>query len=360
MFTSNHYVPILMGRQGEYTAMAELSDEARSRMTPLIAVPPVPYDFANEREARTVEEHVRGTAEKIKKAWGERPFFLDSPWLVMDAGGVRHAIESVFDECRSEGLAAIPVTGPSRPLPFHEAVRRIHQADGRGICMRVEPEDFEDPFVLAAQMDELLSFFRIRRQECDLILDFKSVPSTVGPMVLAVISTLAAMPALLEWRTITWAGTAFPENMSSVSAGSVHPIPRTEWEIWTTLTQRQSIPRFPSYGDYAISFPEPTEIDPRMMRMSANLRYTADQKYGTWLILKGRNVRDHGFDQFRGLCRALVLRPEYPGPGYSWADAFIKECAEDKTGPGNATTWRKIGTNRHLTVITRDLASRGP
>jgi hypothetical protein len=27
------------------------------------------------------------------------------------------------------------------------------------------------------------------------------------------------------------------------------------------------------------------------------------------------------------------------------------------TGPGNATTWRKVGTNHHLTLVTRELAN---
>ncbi len=28
-----------------------------------------------------------------------------------------------------------------------------------------------------------------------------------------------------------------------------------------------------------------------------------------------------------------------------------------KTGPGNATTWRKVGTNHHLTLVAREIAS---
>lgn len=59
-----------------------------------------------------------------------------------------------------------------------------------------------------------------------------------------------------------------------------------------------------------------------------------------WLVVKGRNVRQYGFDQYFDLCRLLAERPEYCGANLSWGDAYIYG-AERRTGPGNATTWRK-------------------
>jgi hypothetical protein len=82
--------------------------------------------------------------------------------------------------------------------------------------------------------------------------------------------------------------------------------------------------------------------------------YTAQDD---WLIVKGRNVRQYGFDQYFELCRALVGRPEYYGRDFSWGDNFIAQCATRELGPGNATTWRKVGTNHHLTVVVRALAN---
>jgi hypothetical protein len=42
------------------------------------------------------------------------------------------------------------------------------------------------------------------------------------------------------------------------------------------------------------------------MRMSANIRYTAREN---WLVVKGRNVRQYGFDQYFDLCGTLVDDP---------------------------------------------------
>lgn len=77
-----------------------------------------------------------------------------------------------------------------------------------------------------------------------------------------------------------------------------------------------------------------------------------------WLVIKGRNVRQYGFEQYFELCGALVNRNEYSGAGFSWADDYIAKCAGRESGPGNATTWRKVGTNHHLTLVARQLASR--
>lgn len=354
----HHYVPILMGRQGEYTAVEQLKETDKIGMSPLFEVPPVPWDFSNDAPAKDTRAHVTGTAAKIAKAWGQRRFFLDLPWLTQErVDDDRYAVEFVFEECRTASIAAVPVTGLARVTGYQEVVRSIVRADKRGVCLRVEPDDLDNPFTLDSELQELLEFLGVGRRDCDLIFDFKSLSGPTGPLVLAVSSLLGVLSSLDEWRSLTWAGTAFPENLSGVPSGTVQELPRSEWDIWSTLVARKAVPRVPSFGDYGISYPEPVEIDPRLMRMSANLRYTARSPYGTWLVLKGRNVRDHGFDQFNSLCRVLIKRPEYDKKDYSWADDFIDKCAHDEAGPGNATTWRQVGTHRHIIAILRDLSN---
>ena len=87
--------------------------------------------------------------------------------------------------------------------------------------------------------------------------------------------------------------------------------------------------------------------------MSANLRYTLEEE---WLIFKGRNVRDYGYEQFNGLCRTLLQHKEYSGATFSWGDNYISQCAADKGGPGNASTWRKVGNSHHLSFVVYQLS----
>lgn len=359
MFDHKHYVPILKGKLGEYGALETLEPLPKSRLTPLIELWPIPWDFEAERPAKSIDTHLKKVAQSAKKHWGtERPLFLDLLYIasseVMKDG--RHPLNYVFDEARGHGVQLIPTTGINRDTSYQEAVRDTITVDGRGVCIRLENDDFEDIAELNGELSKLLKFFQLSPAETDLVMDFKELSEgQTSPIIIAVRSILNSLLDVNDWRTITFTGTGFPENLSQLSSSRINRRPRTEWVIWTALANnRNRIPRLPTFGDYAIAHPEPVEVDPRLMRMSANLRYTTSND---WIILKGRNVRDYGYEQFNGLCRILTQLPEYSGPSLSWGDNYIRNCASDIEGPGSATTWRKVGTNHHLTFVTEQLAS---
>jgi len=163
------------------------------------------------------------------------------------------------------------------------------------------------------------------------------------------------LPYLGDWRSFTLAATALPENLAGYQPG-INRRERTEWLAWIEFLQNPGgVERLPSFGDYGINNPTLNEVDPRLIRMSANLRYTAVTE---WLLCKGRNVRNYGFDQFNGLCQDLVQLPEYAGTAFSWGDTYIDRCARGVDGPGNATTWRKVGTSHHVALVNDQIANQ--
>lgn len=164
------------------------------------------------------------------------------------------------------------------------------------------------------------------------------------------------MPRLNEWRRVIIAASSFPEDLSDVDASSVTMLPRREWLLWESLRRKpKQLPRGNLIcADYPIAHPVPREIDPRMMRMSASIRYTTALG---WLVVKGRNVRQFGFEQYFELASLLASRPEYSGPGFSWGDGYIAQCAAGTSGPGNATTWRKVSTNHHVSLVVDQLSN---
>jgi hypothetical protein len=188
----------------------------------------------------------------------------------------------------------------------------------------------------------------------DLILDLRAVsPNEENTLRAAIPVLVRSILDLGEWRSFTLAATAFPETLIELPPSSVSLIARLEWIVWRNLIARRRIPRLPSFGDYAVASPQPSEVDPRIMRPSASIRYTTDD---AWLIPKARNLRDFGFAQFHDVCRDLIARAEYSGPGFSWGDWYIDECANHRVGTGNLTTWRKAGTSHHLACVTRQIA----
>src|SRR5260370_39656683 len=115
------------------------------------------------------------------------------------------------------------------------------------------------------------------------------------------------LPSLDSWRSFALCGTGFQADLMGLPPQAISSIPRREWTLWRELVSKRSLGRMPSFGDYAIAGPQPSEVDPRIMRPSASIRYTTDE---SWLILKGRNLRDNGFVQFHQVSQVLVNSPE--------------------------------------------------
>jgi hypothetical protein len=212
---------------------------------------------------------------------------------------------------------------------------------------------------LVADIQRLLTDFGAQPQSIDLIVDLGAVPTnqfdffTQGVQV-----ALARIPNLQAWRSFTVAGAGFPENLAGITAATITNLPRPEWLLWTRLTNGVgSLARNPTFGDYGISHPVLPDLDPRMMAPSASIRYTAENH---WVIVKGRGTRTAGaggFTQFRGLCRSLIQHQDYRGRAFSWGDMFIDECAANRGGTGNLTTWRQVGTNHHIKLVLHQIAS---
>jgi len=354
------YVPILKGKEGEFAALEELSDAVRDAVLPLVEVPRIPYDYANERPAKTLEEHIAGIAERLHRCWPNRPLYLDLPWFgeaeQLHDGTI--AVQRVLGDCRDENVDVIPVIGTSSSPMYLAAVREHVTGCDSGVCIRLTEADFDeegDADEPEARVDALMDAVHLAdAEQVDMILDLANIGADLGRATLVARAVIGSAPRPAQWRRFIVAAASFPENLSEVGAATTTRLSRLEWELWQRLRRRRGLRHDAIFGDYAIAHPIPTELDPRTMRMSASIRYTTPEH---WLIVKGRNVRQYGFDQYNELCRTLIALPEYSGEDFSWGDGFIARCARGTAGPGNATTWRKVGTNHHLTLVAGQLAN---
>ena len=358
MFDRKHYVPILKGRMGEYGALESLNLDLRDSLTPLIEIPPIPWDWAEEQPAKSVDDHLAKVGINFEKSIGtEKPFFVDLLWIPdserMEDGSL--PLEYVFGTARDLGIFPVPVINLVRSDDFLSAVREIIREDQRGVCLRIQREDFTEFDDLENVMLETLRTVSATPEDTDLILDLRSILAPRQIAIEELIELIQSTPRLSAWRSFTVSATAFPENLSGLPPSESTPIERTEWLLYRALRRRRrELDRMPTFGDYAISHPEAAEVDPRIMRPSASIRYTREE---SWLVLKGRNLRDNGFGQFYQVCRDLIVRPEYSGRSFSWGDGYIYECAAQRCGPGNLTTWRKVGTSHHLVFAVRQIAT---
>jgi hypothetical protein len=210
-------------------------------------------------------------------------------------------------------------------------------------------------FDLDGSIDEVLSALGIDLDELDIVVDM-GAPNfePLDEFAQLVSGLLGASPLLEQARSLVLAGTSFPDSLAAFDK-ALHVVPRREWQLYKKVLElKPSNRRIPTFGDYAIAHPVLVAGDMRLLKPSANVRYTTRN---AWALVKGRNVRDHGFAQYRDQCKKLIDSGHFAGAGYSAGDRYIEDCAKHGGSTGNMSTWRWVGTNHHLTRVVRDLSS---
>ena len=353
--TSIMYTPMLKGKDGELGALGVASLKTRAAMLPVLDVAPVPWDFKNDRPAKTLDQHLEKLPRRLQKYWGPGQRFGLDFMHISDGKRLKdgtHPLEAVVERCRAASLDVVPVVGPDRDAAFYEAARAACARSRHGAALRIPRDRFHEPSLFS----ELLQETGLQAQECDLILDLRDVAQDdVQRAAMDALGALQSLPGAMRWRTVTVAASGFPHDLSKVKKNSKGSFPRTALAIWKRLRELGSeLPRVPLYGDYGITHPDLSEMDPRTMKMSANIRYTRANEF---LVVKGNLVKPHGYRQMYDLCRRLVDTVEDFDPSLSWGDDFIAACARNEGSTGNATTWRKLGTSHHFAVVVPQIAS---
>src|SRR5690348_3074117 len=232
------YVPVLKRKEGEFAALVALYADIKSSIMPLIEIPDVPYDYANDRIAKTLDEHIRGIAGRVSRCWQGNPLYVDLPWLeegILPDG--RPAISMLLADCNSLGVKATPVISTRNSEGYIDAVVRHSTTTGTGACVRLDVDDFEEDVDLEADVNRLIARFE-NKTNIDLLLDLKHVGEDENRTLLLTRSLLSMMPKNIDWRRLILAGASFPEDLSEIGAETIVTFPRTEWNLWKTLQRR--------------------------------------------------------------------------------------------------------------------------
>jgi hypothetical protein len=358
-FDHKHYVPCLRAKMGEFVALRELTHTVKSSITPILEIPERDWDFENEEYKKTIDEHINRFPGLVADCWGTNEVFIDAPTISPQdsmASGA-HPMDYIFSQLAAHNVAAIPVTGPYRDPAYQNAVRTIAGRDGRGVCIRIQPEDLQAGN-LASELQALIEGFGLSSGEIDLILDLDYINAApqlhmFQATAISFLTNNALVPAA---RTLTLLSAAFPVNLGGFGIG-ISSTPRTDWQLWGNIIATPNLPRLPSFGDYAIGNPDTTQIDPRIMRMSASIRYTSNDE---WYIFKGyavNNAAQGGASQYHSLCQNIVGHSSWCGRHFSWGDQFIYDVANHNAGPGNGQSWRQAPTNHHLHFVVEQISN---
>ena len=347
-FGSNHYVPILKLKRGEKAALGRVAPNRRSRITPLLQVVERTPDKAVEAHIETAFKDLAANAALYPRC------FIDVQEIAAD-GPV--AAAAVFDRASAAGIIFSPVTSVTRITDVAAALNNRQH----GLALRLTRAEFEEG-ALAQRIATFLSTHQVTAGEIDLIIDLGAVEEMIADGVAALAgSFLAEVPHQEDWRTFTLSACAFPISMGGVERHSHDLVERVDWLAWrdSLYTNRGGLTRLPSYSDYAIQHPSGVEgFDPRIMQVSATIRYTTDEH---WLLIKGESTRSvRPGEQFPELATRLVyghLHSYFAGPGHCNGCKSMKEAADGVDGYGSAEVWRRLGTIHHLSKVIDGLDS---
>lgn len=355
-FNHKYYIPCLRWKMGEYQAISHLNNTIKNNLIPLIEVPEIGWDFEKNIEAKTLDAQIEPFPKRVLNKWGQAPCFIDMHYIdfskLMTDG--THAAKFIFDGLREKNCFAIPTIYLDSDNTYQKEIKLILEKDKMGVCLRMFIEQASKQ-TLKKDIDTLLKNLEIQLDEIHLILDI-GAPNFIPLVGFAKLirKIVNDIPRLNDWKTFSIIGTSFPKSMGGIERG-ITILPRHEWILYKEIIKdfsRQEL-RLPTFGDYVINHPSISEIDMRLIKPAAVIRYTIDDM---WCIIKGKNIREN-HEEYRDLSKMLISTQYYFGPQFSYGDEFIEKCALNAEKLGNLTTWRTVGTNHHIEKIVLDVAN---
>ncbi|MEU9807577.1 beta family protein [Mycobacterium sp. NPDC050853] len=367
----NHYVPILKGRLGEFSALSHMQSEGTPRYTPLIEFVPTGDELDDNGDPRleAVKTTVTKTRDRLLKNW------VDNSDMIVDVHGLppipgyfpvvelvewfftNHAEAQVIPTCRP--------TDANDPLLVDLLRNALSEFSDRKVCIRLADEDLDErDEPIAITLDRLLTGLQADPKDVDLVVDFGAInESSVSFASRVARLIIADLPDLDAWKSVTLAAGGFPTDLQDVKPLTITELQRWELVMWRELRDRfTGRRRVPSFGDYGVAYPRQL-FSGVAFAPAPQIRYTAPE---AWLILKGRRNDRRGFAQFLDICRKITEHAAFT-PGLSWGDRQIAEKAlfadQDpppaEARPGNPTTWRAIGTSHHMAYVIDRLTTQG-
>jgi len=291
--------------------------------------------------------------EQVADCWGWAPIFVDLA-MVGDTpfqGTMTRNVQRFFEALAVAGVHPIPVTSPSRPANFQNALQEIVRVLGTGLAVRVPVANLQAQ-TAARDLRALITRLGLDLGIVDIVVEY-GLAGAADPSFSYLCDRL---PDISQWRTFTVLRGSFPPNLMGLKRPGQYEVQREEWKRWMAeASNSAALPRCPSFGDYTIQHPiyhEPVQgANP-----SASIRYTIDTY---WVVMRGEGLRtpgSAGHAQYRANAELLCDRKEFCGPQFSDGDGYIWDVSSrKKPGPGTPETWLRAGINHHLTFVARQI-----
>jgi hypothetical protein len=331
------YIPALRWKRGERVGLRQVSSAGRTGVIPLIMLSDDQFKAKEPTSSRAGMSAEDVFVSEVVACWGKATFYLDASTVPVSGG--RHPILRIAASARAAGAMMIPATRLDAPPAYQQAVATICAQDKRGVCLRVDLQEF-------TTASGWVSSWIASLHDTDLIVDFNSNVATISSLGSSLEHAFASLHQAAQWRTVAMMGSAMPGNFSGFQAG-LHTVRREEVRLWRRIAR--VVTNYPiHFGDYATVSPNaaPAGI---AWGFPINVRYTLAQDF---LICRGVSTTGLGaMDMDIQLLNHAQSIGAYPGRNplpTCWADQKVDRIGAQTERPGNLETWVQIGVNRHI------------
>lgn len=342
------YTLISKTKAGEARAMMRLDRQTKAQIIPFFDVLALKTGIQNGAD---VHVHLEKQANNIAGAWnGRGACYVDLLDIHPSARGYRgeHPVAIIHDKIAYERVEAIPVVGIDRDVAYKLAIRRVMSAGASAVAVRLADEDLQLPSTLVHKISALVAEVGAIGAELHLFMDFRSIINQSSDLVQSKVDRALVELRKLNPTRIVFAASAIVANMSGFKRNTVNKISRRDYLNWMLIAKRHPDVDF---ADYGVIDPEYLDIDPKLIKPAAKIRYTCDDH---WIIVKGiKWVRDTS--QHKRLAEMLSKKPEFRG-----ADCWGAESIMSTVSGGRAyrrlEDWVTIDQNTHVVHTVRQLA----
>lgn len=346
-----YYFPFLKTKRGEAKALQNLTAGIKANIRPFFDVLALEGGIAHPSQ---VQAHLVKQCGMVAIGWkNQGPCYVDLYDVrpeVRAEGGV-HPLQFVMSSLLALNVNPIPVIGLGRDLAYQLSFRSLMAMEPPAICIRLEQEDLMLHEGLAERIENLVSALDAWDLPLHIVADFRGMRgNTANAGAADVLYEAMTEIRSLNPACIVFSGSGMVDSMGVYKRNSINRLPRIDFQAWQSLVVAGV--RDVRYGDYGVVHPDYVDLDPRVIKPSAKIRYATAQE---WVIVKGSSWRDNT-SQHRELSQALIAVPGFRGDD-SWGGNYIVSAAAGRPTYGSLETWVTIDQNAHATFTTRSVVA---
>jgi hypothetical protein len=346
----NRYLSILKHKAGEVDAIQHLNTNIWEKWNPLFELM---YPDPTKKENSPVKYAAKIVGDMKKSCRAGATVFVD--FKKFQANLSASFINEMLMQILAENVIPIPVVHIDTSTKVLEGINQFLSQNKitSNFAFRLTPSQIQPQ--LESKIQAVLISIQQPVDNGFLVFDMGEIHDLRSQLEVVIPELIQRIPYLKDWISVTIAGTSIPKVLA-MSSDSNALLLRDEWILFVkTHKQMMRFVKRLDYGDYTISNPVLIDFDPRKMQVCPKIFYTINEKF---LVYKGKSTKIHGWGQTSTMCASLSKRSEFLGATFSHGDECIDNCAKKKIhSNGNGRTWKKAGTNHHITFVAQQVSS---